>query len=154
YTTECPEWPDWPPGGLAVERAEQLRELFDAASAGDPSGDCESVGSLEELKPTFRELRTIQRYLDEEDRARSAVSRKPGKVPSFKFESNDGWHVIPVECLIIAYRLSEHLRGPEPAPASSVQGKPRPAMRLHTPDSEDINEPTPEQVVAAIEGLN
>jgi hypothetical protein len=151
---KAPKWPAWPPPGLSVERAEQLRDLFSPASVVYRVRESEPARTLAELKATFRELRILQRYLDAEGRVRSAVSKKPGKVPSFKFGSNDGWHVIPEECLIMASRLTAYVAEQEASQTSAGSGAGRPVMRLMAPDSQDIEEPSPEQVVAAIERLD
>ena len=103
YDTEFLKGPDWPPPGIKEERAEQLRLLFEPAADDDP------VISLIDLKPTYRELRLMQKYFTESDRTNSARSKKQGRVPVFKFGSNDGWIVTPEECLIIAIRLRLYL---------------------------------------------
>jgi hypothetical protein len=42
-------------------------------------------------------------------------SKKKGKVPAFKFSSNDGWTITPEDCVIIAYRLLLYLADGSPA---------------------------------------
>lgn len=148
HSTKVPRGPGWPPRGLAEQRARQLLELFDTQT-----GMLDPVPSLEELKPTFRELRIIQRHVDAANRVLSAVSKRPGKVPSFKFRSNDAWRVVPEECLVIAHRLTVYLREREPTGAPAVDTGEK-MMRLTAPDAEDIVRPSPDQVVAAIEALD
>lgn len=106
---ESLEFPDWPPAGLRKARAAQLCSLFEAPAVDDP------VYSLLELKPTYRELRVMQKYVTEYGRARAVRSKKQGRVPALKFGSNDGWIVTPEECLIIAYRLRSYLAKESPA---------------------------------------
>lgn len=85
--TEHPPWPDHPePYG------EHFEDGFDV-SERDADGTYERAKSLEG-----------QTYL----RARAELVRtlgEHGKVPAFKFETNDGWIVTPPECLWIAEAL-------------------------------------------------
>ena len=104
-----PAWPDWPPAGLKKARAEHLLTLFEPPAEGD------RAVSLMQLKITFRELRVMQKYMTESARVYSARSKKQGRVPSFKFQANDGFHVTPEECLIIACRLQSYLADAAPA---------------------------------------
>jgi len=103
------KFPDWPPAGLKESRAEQLLSLLEPPAEEDP------VYSLLDLKPTYRELRVMQKYVTEKARARTVRSKKQGRVPALKFDSNDGWIVTPEECLIIAYRLRSYLAEESPA---------------------------------------
>ena len=102
---ESAEGPDWPPAGMTKARAEEILRLFERPCDDDPET------SVIETKPTYHELRRMQKYVEESGRTLSKRSRKRGKVPSFKFLSNDGWHVVPEECLVIAYRLHVFLEG-------------------------------------------
>jgi len=99
YDAGLPGGPDWPPAGMTQARAEELLLLFDEPTDDDPDT------SVMEVSPTYRELRQMQRYVDADSRTRATRSRKQGRVPWFKFASNDGWHVTPEECLIITCRL-------------------------------------------------
>jgi hypothetical protein len=150
--TKCPKGPAWPPAGLPVERAEQLRDFFDPPSRGYSFRQSDPVPTLAELKPTPRELRIIQRYIDQEYRVRSAVSKNPGKVPAFKFGSNDGWHVVPQECLVIACRLSTLLTKKE-ARTHSAPLKPA-EMCLDVRGEYETENPAFEQVLEAINELD
>lgn len=102
--TMWPASPAWPPDGMTEDRAEAILRLFEPPCDGDPET------SVVQINPTYRELRKVQQYVREHQQNLSQRSRKQGKVPAFKFGSNDGWHVTPEECLIIASRLQALLR--------------------------------------------
>lgn len=99
-----PEGPEWPPAGMALDRAEAVLRLFAPPCDDDPET------SVEEVNPTYPELRKMQQYVRQRQQGLSRRSRKQGKVPAFKFCSNDGWHVTPEECLIVASGLYALLR--------------------------------------------
>jgi len=99
FDTKFAKQPAWPPEGVKKRRAHQLRVLFEPPADDDPDT------SVVETAPTWRELQIMQRYVSGYLRTRCTRSRKQGKVPAFKFGSNDGWIVTAEECLIIAYRL-------------------------------------------------
>jgi hypothetical protein len=153
HQAKLPKGPAWPPKGLTRARATQLHRLFADEAEGDSAGEGEPGGLIIQVGPTPRELRIMQRYLTAARQALSTVSRSPGKVPAFKFASNDGWHVIPEECLIIAHRLAVLLadkqRAGDPDPADL-----RPTMRLKFPAAEGIEDPAADQLIAAIDGLD
>jgi hypothetical protein len=140
-------WPAWPPLGLTAERAEQLREFY--------AEDAEQ--SVIEPPATPRELRILRRYLEAENRSRSAVCPRPGKIPFFKFNSNDGWHVLPEECIAIINALRPTLdklmaeaNDWESGPVEATL--PKPCLKL--PHSANIDSPSPEQVLTAIDQLD
>ncbi len=109
----------FPPGtlsynlaGMAVQRWVMIRVLAD-----DPAPDFparpehvdlqDAVGESE----VYEKLNAIDKATVDRVRAAEAVmlatpSRQPGKVPGFKFGSNDGWIVTPAECAIIAAELA------------------------------------------------
>jgi len=150
HSIRCPKGPAWPPGGLTEERAEQLQDLFDPLNYDRES---ETVPSVEDLKPTFRELQIIQRYRDAADRVLSTISKKPGKVPSFKFGSNEGWRVTPEECLVIACRLGIYLEKMLAEEKSAADGRQQ-SMRLKLPGARAVKAPTRERLVEAIRVLD
>jgi hypothetical protein len=92
-----------PPGGMTEARWDKVYALFDRPADDDPPT------SVRKTKPTYKELRLMQNYLHELDHEISARCKEPGKVPSMKFEGNDGFHVTAEECLVIAYRLYKYL---------------------------------------------
>ena len=106
---DIPKGPGWPPDGLSNKRAGDILRLFKSPSDDDPEI------SVLDVNPTGRELRLIQNYMDKGHKIYSARSRKKGKLPAFKFRSNDRWHVIPEECLTIAHKLYELLKRVEEA---------------------------------------
>jgi len=80
------------------------------------------------LKPP---LSAEERAMLEEARRRAQAlsatrSRRPGMVPTFKFATNDAWHVVPEECEIVADAV-ERLLADEAALATlaSTHGIPR-----------------------------
>jgi hypothetical protein len=89
----APPLSDWPPKGvLSEERAE---ELADWAWWGEMPGK----------PPTESEMQRLQPWRDALERWRRTPSTEPGRVPAFKFCTNDGWIVTPEECTIIANGL-------------------------------------------------
>jgi hypothetical protein len=88
--TTAPPMSDWPPRGmLSEERAEELADwAWWAEEAEKP--------------PTDSEIQRLKPWLDELDRWRRTPSSQKGRVPAFKFRTNDGWIVTPEECTIIA----------------------------------------------------
>jgi hypothetical protein len=106
-------FPDWPPNGLEEERAGDLLDFFEEGEAIDPP-------------PTWRETRMMRAYLAACDEVVRTPSRRPGRVPAFKFCSNDNWFVSPQECRSIAEgleRLVEAARlrqGMQPTQAEGI----------------------------------
>jgi hypothetical protein len=92
------------PADIKKDRWQEVFLLFDSPADGDPQT------SLRKSSPSFRELRLMQTYLDKNYRHESALSKKLGKVPWIKFAGNDGKHVRPGECLVIALRLYKYLQ--------------------------------------------
>jgi hypothetical protein len=92
-----PACPRWPPEGVRDDRlplieASLSSERLDAAL-------------------TQSERQTVLEAIVRNATLRSTRSHTAGKVPAFKFLSNDGWIVIPEECDAIAaalYRHAEH----------------------------------------------
>jgi hypothetical protein len=93
----------YPPAGMTEARWEKIFSLFDRPTEDDPPT------SVRKIKPTFKELRLMQNYMNECHQYTSARCIKPGKVPLKKFAANDGFHVTAEECLVIAYRLHKYL---------------------------------------------
>lgn len=91
------------PAGIKKDRWEEISYLFEHPAEGDPPT------SVRKTNPTFRELRLMQNSIDKHYRHSSARSKKLGKVPWIKFAGNDGIHVRPEECLVIAFRLYKYL---------------------------------------------
>lgn len=69
HDTELPNHPDWPPAGLTQARAEELLLLFEEPADDDPET------SVMETRPTYRELRQMQRYVDADRRPRALCNR-------------------------------------------------------------------------------
>ena len=89
----APEFPPWPPEGLPEDRV----ALLEQAMSG---GDAEALTTRERVF-----LEGMQHRLQA---ARAMRSREPGKVPAFKFTSNDGWIVLASECAAIARAVREY----------------------------------------------
>lgn len=77
WDTEMPSWPDIDP---------ELEERLDSE---DDKVREQAEAEYDELTDGLRETR----------------SEDPGKVPGFKFCSNDGWVILPEECRALAERL-------------------------------------------------
>jgi hypothetical protein len=93
----APRQPRWPPRGISEERAEQLQPVI-----LDPK----------KLKRRLRpdEVPIIEGFLKRWHAATGRRSKTAGKVPAFKFTSNDGWWVQPEECRVVSTALAETLR--------------------------------------------
>jgi hypothetical protein len=90
-----PKLPRWPPRGISPQRADELRlHLF--------TPELDDV-----IKP--RELPLVADFLKRFSRATGRRSNSLGRVPAFKFLSNDGWLVTPDECQLIADGLDTAL---------------------------------------------
>jgi len=93
-----PAWPPWPPKGVAPGRL-PLIERSVADESFDPGLTDEERRLADDLIAAATKVQTTR-------------SRVAGKVPAFKFGSNDRWIVTPEECAIIATaleRYAEHL---------------------------------------------
>lgn len=91
---EAPVFPPWPPAGTAADRQDLVRDaLF------EPTLEVK-LTSAEQIR--VRTMRTTRKKL------LATHSKKPGKVPAFKFLSNEGWIVAGDECTVIAKQLSAH----------------------------------------------
>ena len=93
YGEPDPGLPEFPPNGMDVDRASALM-------AADGKG------------ATAEETRILDAYNRKRDEVLAQTSPDEGRVPYWKFCSNDGWIVTPDECRIIVEKLTRHL-GPE-----------------------------------------
>src|SRR5262249_6073115 len=91
-----PKLPDWPPRGVSAERADQLSLYLFAPAKLDKV-----------IKPSER--RPVADFLEQFADATGRGSDTPGRVPAYKFRSNDGWLVTPDECRVIADGLDAAL---------------------------------------------
>ena len=89
-----PQWPPWPPKDVPPER---LKLIEEAVNKG------EVMPGLSEL-----ERRIATSAIDASKKLRSTPSKKPNRVPAFKFRSNDGWLVTTEECSIVARGLRNY----------------------------------------------
>jgi hypothetical protein len=88
---KAPTFPSWPPAGTPKARKDLLDEAL-----GDPTLDA---------KLTAAEVIRVRDTRKTRKRLLSTHSSRPGKVPAFKFLSNEGWIVAGDECAVIATRL-------------------------------------------------
>ncbi len=86
-----PVFPVWPPAGTPKDRKDLASEAL-----GDPSL---------EVKLTPPEKIRVRAARKTWKRLLATHSAKPGKVPAFKFLSNEGWIVAGDECAVVAARL-------------------------------------------------
>jgi len=93
----APRQPRWPPRGISEERAEKLQPLI-----LDPKK------YRRRIRP--EEVPIIERFRKRWHAATGRRSKLSGKVPAFKFTSNDGWWVRPEECRVVSTVLMETLR--------------------------------------------
>jgi hypothetical protein len=93
----APRLPRWPPRGISQERAEQLQPVV-----------LEPKKLQRRIQPD--EVLTIERFLKRRHATTGRRSKRVGKVPAFKFTSNDGWWVRPEECRVVSTVLAETLR--------------------------------------------
>jgi hypothetical protein len=90
------EWPDWPPEGMEVYRADELVEHY--------------LVDIDIMPPpTPEESEKTRLYLARRAEIQATQSPRPGLVPAFKFRSNNQWHVTSPECRIIADGLRRAL---------------------------------------------
>jgi hypothetical protein len=101
YEQEPPEFPDWPPPRMSENRRRQIERYMQ-----DPDR------LRERLTPD--EWGLYEAYQRELEKVTAVGPANPGKVPEFKFLSNDGWLVCPAECLAIAVGLDRLLRDGHP----------------------------------------
>jgi hypothetical protein len=113
--SERPEFQEaWPPPGISEGRAEEMLAYLS--------------GSVPPVPPsTEAELHISRQCKAAMDIWKQSRSPLPGKVPAYKFDGNDGWHVVPEECALIAVAL-EHLLADLPGDL---------AERVDWDDSED-----------------
>ncbi len=90
----APVWPSWPPPSLNATRAPLLEQAL----------------RLQRLDAhlTAPEQQLVLDTLVSRSSVRATRSRLPGRVPAFKFRSNDGWIVSPEECAMIAAGLARY----------------------------------------------
>ena len=86
-----PALPTWPPAGTAQERKDILGEAL-----GDPSL---------EVKLTPPEQIRVRAARRTRNLLLTTHSAKRGKVPAFKYLSNEGWIVAGDECAVVATQL-------------------------------------------------
>jgi hypothetical protein len=93
-----PEEPAWPAAGSAIapERAEALHAHYAGEEPIEPA-------------PTAVEKREYQAYCELRARWLGVRSPTKGRVPAFKFSSNDGWIVDAEEAAIIAEAVASVL---------------------------------------------
>lgn len=87
----------WPPQGMEESRAS---EVYDYLEKGE-----------EPLTPpaTAAELELCGQYKATHDIWAQTPSPQPGRVPGYKFATNDGWLVTPEECGLIAAAVEKLL---------------------------------------------
>lgn len=89
----------------------RLRELMDQANVLDcfsnhpdwPDSSKAYEADWDEKHPD------VIKYEEQADEIRSSLSPEEGKVPIYKFGSNDGWVVTPEGCYMIAEAVSRYL---------------------------------------------
>jgi len=98
----APDAPPWPPPGSGIPepRAEGLLAHFDGEEDLSP-------------EPTAAERRAYKSFVRARERWRATKSASRKKIPSFKFQSNDGWVVSRREAAIIADAMDSVVRDHE-----------------------------------------
>lgn len=86
----------WPPPGMDEDRAEQVYWSLSGHAAPNPPASA-------------TELKACVRYKTARDLWEQTRSPQPGKVPCFKFQTNDNWFVAPEECSLIVAALDKLL---------------------------------------------
>jgi hypothetical protein len=87
----------WPPRGIDQDRAEWIAEaLSDEEAQIDPP-------------LSQRELTLVRTAQEEMDKLLASRSPAIGRVPAYKFASNDGWIVTSQECELISKALTPPL---------------------------------------------
>lgn len=104
--TACaaPVLPNWPPEGISQKRIDKLGAVFCVDGAEVTVGhDC--------LLPlTGREERIFEGWAEKANAVLTRRSDQPGKVPAYKFQSQQNWFVCPEECLLIGEGLMTGLK--------------------------------------------
>lgn len=99
-TEAAPEpLPTWPPKGISQKRVDKLGAVFCIDGAeGNVGHDC--------IYPlTSREERLFEAWAEEANAVLTRRSDVPGKVPAYKFLSQQAWYVCPEECQLLATRV-------------------------------------------------
>jgi len=97
-----PGFPDWPPPGLGPGRANLLERYLD-----------DEDQRRRRLAPAEVPIWEASERAD--DQAQRTPPQSPGKVPAFKFRSNDHWWGSPTECRLIHAALREAVNQRSPA---------------------------------------
>jgi hypothetical protein len=115
-STEAP--PQFPKAPKAADPTQQA--LYDEVLQGGTG----SASARKKLSAS--QLKTLDEYIAAVRQAQGARSAAADKVPSFKFESNEGWLVTPDECKLIAKALRAYavkLSGSEAKTANAAAKK-------------------------------
>ena len=91
-----PPHPDWPEPGNRQDRANDIIQHLEGGTPPAVPATAEELEQCRQFKAVF----------DAMVQSRSPV---PGKVPGYKFGSNEGWLVTPEECSLIAAALERLL---------------------------------------------
>ena len=98
--TEKPEIDaPWPPPGVKESQAEII---FAHLCDGEPL----------EITPTAAEMAACRAYHAAYEAWAQSRSPLPDKVPAYKYDANEGMHVVPEECALIADALEKLLEDP------------------------------------------
>lgn len=101
-----PAWPAWPPEGTPADHRDLLME-----AVSDPKREPELT--VPERKATIAIRARFERL-------RATRSARPGKVPAYKFASNDGFIVTAAESAIIAAKLRTYAKQLTPAKLAAL----------------------------------
>jgi hypothetical protein len=99
--TEAPRFPCWPPPGASDRQVRLIEKYLDDAE-------------LRRTRLSAQELTLVQTFERQLEQAVTTPAKRPGKVPEFKFKSNDGWLISPAECRAVAAGLARLLREGHP----------------------------------------
>lgn len=105
---DCAE--PWPPAGMKEPRASEVISFIETGGGWMPG----------EPEPTAAEIEACRRYLKAREIFQQQRSPRPDRVHWFKFDGNDGMHILPEECALIADALDRLLEDPPEDLAESI----------------------------------
>ena len=85
----------WPPRCMNADRARNINDWLTHGAEKFPL----------DRPASGREIRKVRAAIERFEQLLKSTSPDPGKVPAYKFMTNDGWFVVPEECEAISEAL-------------------------------------------------
>lgn len=96
HYSDQPEWPDF--DGYGFDSREQMWATTEALQESGDEDPLTYKHGYEDITLTPELLEKGRKFLEAQDACLSAHPGETPGIPLWKFGSNDGWHVTPVEC--------------------------------------------------------